>query len=79
MEWTGTLKMDTLGSLYGSDNPTTSGVLCAGELINDAMMYSDNASSCTLSDAKCVKAEADPPLLFFPYTCTNDMPYSTEW
>ena len=50
--------MDKIGSLYGSKNPTTSAVLCDGVLRNDAMIYSSNASICTLRDAKGVKVEA---------------------
>ena len=36
--------MNTLGSLYGSDNTIASGVLGAGELSNYAMMYDANTS-----------------------------------
>ena len=63
MEWTGTLQMDAFGILYGSKNPTASGVIGAGELRKDAMMYSDNASSCKLSYDKGVKVEAYLQLL----------------
>ena len=63
MEWTETPRIDTLGSLYGYDNPTSSGFLGANELSNDAMMYSANASSRTLRDEEGVKVEADLQLL----------------
>ena len=55
--------MDAFGILYGSKNPTASGVIGAGELRKDAMMYSDNASSCKLSYDKGVKVEAYLQLL----------------
>ena len=40
-----TLRMDTLGSPYGYDNTTTSGVLGAENHRKDTMMYSSNASN----------------------------------
>ena len=55
--------MDMIGSPYGSDNPTASGALGAGELSKYAMMYSSNDSSGTLRYAKVVKVEAYLPLL----------------
>ena len=55
--------MDTLGSPYGSENPTAGGVFGSGNLRNGAMMYSDNASSRTLRNAKVVKVEVNLKLL----------------
>ena len=53
--------MDNIGSPYVSENPTANGFLSAGKPRNYAMMYSDNTSSRTLTDAKGVKVE--PTLL----------------
>ena len=61
-----TPQMYTLGRLYGSENPTASGVIGAGDLRKDAMMYSANALSLKLSDAKGDKFEAELPILLFP-------------
>ena len=58
-----TPQMDTLGSPYGYDNPTTSGVLGAKNLRKETMIYSSNASNQMLGDAKGVKVEANLPLL----------------
>ena len=44
--------MDNLGSLYGYENTTASGVLGSGYLSNDAMMYYDNASIRMFRDDK---------------------------
>ena len=55
--------MDTLGSPYGSDNPTASGVLGSVKLSNYVMMYSVNVSSLMLRYDKGVRFEADPQLL----------------
>ena len=63
LDWTGTPRIDTLGSLYGSDNNTASGVLGAGDLRNDAVIYSASKSSCTLRDSKGVNVESDLQLL----------------
>ena len=52
LECTVSLLMDTLDSPYGYDNITTSGVIGANELMSDAMMYSNSASSIMLRDDK---------------------------
>ena len=59
---TGTSLIDTLGSPYGSDNPSTIGFIGAVDIRNESMMYSDNVSSRTLRDAKGVKFESNLPL-----------------
>ena len=63
LDWNGTPQMDTLGSPYGSDNPTASGVLGSVKLSNYVMMYSVNVSSLMLRYDKGVMFEADPQLL----------------
>ena len=55
--------MDKLGILYGYENTTASGVLGAGNLRNDAMMYSDNASIRMFKDDKGVKVESKIQIL----------------
>ena len=59
LEWTGTPLIDTLVSMYGSNNTTPSGVLGAGKLRNDVMIYYANASSRTLRYANFFKVEAN--------------------
>ena len=59
LEWNGTPLIDTLVSMYGSNNTTPSGVIGAGELRNDVMIYYVNASSRTLRYAKVFKVEAN--------------------
>ena len=51
--------MGKFGIPYVSESPTTSGVLGARYLSNDAMMYYFNASSCTLRYAKGVRVESN--------------------
>ena len=51
--------MDNLGSPYGSENPNASAVLGANERKNDTMMYSANASSIMLRNAKGNKVESE--------------------
>ena len=55
--------MDKLGIPYGSENPTDSRVLGTSKHRNDVMIYSSNASICTLRYAKGVKVESKNRLL----------------
>ena len=50
--------MDNIGSPSESKNTTASEVLGVGKLNNDAMMYSGNACSRKLIDAKDNKVES---------------------
>ena len=59
LEWTENAQMNKLGSLYGYESPTASGVIGARKLRNDVLIYSDNESSCTLRNAKDVKVESN--------------------
>ena len=63
MECSKTPQMDKLGRPYGSENPTSSWVLGAIKRRNDDIMYSYNASSCTLIYDKGAKVE-DGLLIF---------------
>ena len=55
--------MDKIVSPFVSQSPNNSEVIDANQLNNDSMIYSANASSHTLRDAKGVKVEADLQLL----------------
>ena len=58
--------MDMLGSPYGSENPTASGVIGNREIRKYSMKYSANVLSRTLRDNTGVTVEADPPLFWCP-------------